>query len=57
MWFSTLAGKVIRRGDFCPFGDLEDKIMEFIEYHNEYLAGPYAWTYTGKPLAMNRKVA
>jgi hypothetical protein len=57
IWFSTLAGKVIRRGDFCSVGDLEDKIMEFIEYHNEYLAKPYAWTYTGKPLATNRKVA
>ena len=57
IWFSTLAGKVIRRGDFCSVGDLEDKIMEFIEYHNKYLAKPYAWTYTGKPLATNRKVA
>jgi len=36
---------------------LEDKIMEFIEYHNKYLAKPYAWTYTGKPLATNRKAA
>jgi len=57
IWFSTLAGKVIRRGDFCSVGDLEDKIIEFIEYHNGYLAKPYAWTYTGKPLAINRKVA
>lgn len=57
IWFSTLAGKVIRRGDFCSVGDLEDKIIEFIEYHNKYLARPYAWTYTGKPLATNRKVA
>ena len=57
IWFSTLAGKVIRRGDFCSVGDLEDKIIEFIEYHNAYLARAYAWTYTGKPLATNRKVA
>lgn len=57
IWFSTLTRKVTRRGDFCSVGDLEDKIMEFIEYHNEYLAKPYAWTYTGKPLAANRKVA
>jgi transposase len=57
IWFSTLTAKVIRRGDFCSVGDLEDKIIEFIEYHNKYLAKPYAWTYTGKPLAMNRKVA
>jgi transposase len=57
IWFSTLSRKVIRRGDFCSVGDLQDKIMEFIEYHNKYLAKPYAWTYTGKPLATNRNVA
>ncbi len=57
IWFSTLTGKVIRRGDFCSIGDLEDKVTKFIEYHNKYLAKPYAWTYTGKPLAANRKVA
>lgn len=57
IWFSTLAGKVIRRGDFCSVGDLEDKIIEFIDYHNEHLAKPYAWTYTGKPLVTNRKAA
>jgi transposase len=57
IWFSTLAAKVIRRGDFCSVVDLEDKIIEFIKYHNEYLARPYAWTYTGKPLAKNRKAA
>jgi len=43
IWFSTLAGKVIRREDFCSVGDLEDEIIEFIEYHNEHLARPYAW--------------
>ena len=57
IWLSTLSRKVIRRGDFCSVGDLEGKIMEFIEYHNEYLARPYAWTYTGKPLATSKKVA
>jgi len=38
-------------------GDLEDKIIAFIKYHNAYLARPYAWTYTGKPLATNKKAA
>lgn len=57
IWFSTLSRKVIRRGDFCSVGDLENKIMKFIEYHNEYLARPYGWSYTGKPLAANRRVA
>ena len=57
IWFSTLSGKVIRRGDFSSISDLEDKIIEFIEYYNANLARAYKWTYTGKPLAVNRKVA
>ena len=57
IWFSMLTGKVIRRGDFCSVDDLVDKIIAFIKYHNAHLAKPYAWTYTGKPLATNKKVA
>ncbi len=57
IWFSTLTRKVIRRGNFSSVADLEGKIIDFIEYHNEYLAKPYKWTYTGKPLAVEKKVA
>ena len=57
IWFSTLVRKVIRRGDFSSVDDLQDKIIRFIEYYNEYLAKPYKWTYTGKPLAAEKKVA
>jgi len=57
IWFSTLTRKVIRRGDFSSVDELQDKIIEFIEYYNEYLAKPYKWTYTGKPLAVERKIA
>jgi transposase len=57
IWFSQLTGKVIRRGDFRSISDLEDKIVEFITYYNTYLAKAYNWTYTGKPLAADRKVA
>jgi len=57
IWFSTLVRKVIRRGDFSSVDDLEDKIIGFIEYYNAYLAKPYKWTYTGKPLAVERKAA
>ena len=39
------------------FADLESKIVTFIKYYNTYLAKPYQWTYTGKPLAAFRKVA
>lgn len=57
IWFSVLTRKVIRRGDFNSMDDLQDKIIEFIEYYNKYLARPYQWTYTGKPLAAHKKAA
>jgi len=57
IWLSVLTRKVIRRGDFSSVDDLEDKIIEFIEYYDEYLAAPYKWTYAGKPLAAEKKVA
>jgi transposase len=55
IWFSTLTRKVLRRGDFTSPEDLEKKILAFIEYHDAYLAKPYKWTYTGKPLAATAK--
>ncbi len=57
IWFGTLTRKVIRRGDFRSVDDLDTKIIEFVEYYDECLAHPYRWTYTGKPLAADEKVA
>jgi transposase len=57
IWFGTLTRKVIRRGDFASVDDLDAKIIEFIQYYDEYLAHPYRWTYTGKPLAADEKAA
>jgi transposase len=57
IWFGTLTRKVIRRGNFTSVDDLDTKIIEFIEYYDEFLAHPYRWTYTGKPLAANEKAA
>lgn len=57
IWLSVLTRKVIRRGDFSSVGGLQDKIIEFIEYYDEYLAKPYRWTYTGKPLAAHKGIA
>jgi transposase len=50
IWFSVLARRVIRRGNFTSKADLARKILAYIAYHNAYKAHPYAWTYTGKPL-------
>jgi hypothetical protein len=50
VWFSILARKVIRRGNFISVEDLCDKINKFIDYFNEMMAKPFRWTYQGKPL-------
>jgi len=51
MWFSILARKVIRRGNFRSLDDLRHRLCTFIDTFNETLAKPFRWTYTGKPLA------
>jgi transposase len=51
MWFSILARKVLRRGNFTSLDDLEQKIRDFIAFFNKTLAKPFRWTYQGKPLA------
>ena len=50
MWFSILARKVIRRGNFRSQTDLADKIVQFIDYFNRTMTKPFRWTKTGKPL-------
>ena len=51
MWFSILARKVIRRGNFTSLDDLQAKITNFIDFFNRTMAKPFRWTYEGKPLA------
>lgn len=50
IWFSVLARRVLRRGNFCSKADLREKLWAFIRYFNRVLAKPYRWTYTGRPL-------
>lgn len=51
IWFSVLARRVLKRGDFTSVDALEQKILAFIGYFNRVLAKPFRWTYAGKPLA------
>lgn len=51
IWFSILARKVIKRGNFKSKEDLKNKLMEFIAHFNKTMAKPFKWTYKGKPLA------
>ena len=50
IWFSVLARRVLRRGNFRSVADLREKILAYIGYYNRTRAKPYKWTYTGRPL-------
>jgi transposase len=50
IWFSILARKLLRRGNFTSKQHLKERIEQFIAYFNETLAKPFKWTKTGKPL-------
>ena len=50
IWFSILARRVLRRGNFTSKADLRTRILNFIAYFNEFLAKPFKWTFTGQIL-------
>jgi hypothetical protein len=35
--------------------DLESQLREFMDYYNNTMAHPFAWTYTGKPVQKRRR--
>ncbi|MEE8408003.1 MAG: transposase, partial [Myxococcota bacterium] len=49
IWFSILARRVLKRGNFLSVDDLREKLLAFIAYFNATLAKPFKWTYTGRP--------
>jgi hypothetical protein len=51
IWFSILARKLLRRGNFTSQQDLKEQIERFINYFNRTMAKPFKWTKTGRPLA------
>jgi hypothetical protein len=50
IWFSILARRVLRRGNFTSKEDLRTKILQFIAYFNQVMAKPFKWTFTGQVL-------
>jgi hypothetical protein len=50
IWFSVLARRVLRRGEFRSVKELAQQIQAYIAYYDAHQAHPYAWTYTGEPL-------
>ena len=51
IWFSILARKLLKRGNFISVADLKAKVLAFIHYFNRTMAKPFGWTYQGKALA------
>jgi hypothetical protein len=52
IWFSILARRLLKRGNFTSTADLAQKIQRFIEYFNKTMAKPFKWTYKGTPLTV-----
>ena len=52
IWFGVVRRKLTRYGNFTSLGNLNAKLSQFVDYYNEVMAHPYAWTYRGKPLCV-----
>ena len=51
IWFSILARKLLKRGNFASVEALVAKVLAFIDYYNDTMSKPFKWTYQGKALA------
>jgi putative transposase len=52
IWLSILVRKLLKRGSFTSVGELQAKVLAFIEYYNHTMAKPFKWTYQGKALTV-----
>jgi transposase len=50
LWFSILARRFLKRGDFHSPEEFEDLLRRFLDDYNARHAHPFRWTYTGQPL-------
>jgi hypothetical protein len=50
LWFSTLARRFLKRGDFASAQEFVVRLTAYLDDHNAHRAHPYRWTYTGQPL-------
>nr|WP_237743587.1 transposase [Pleurocapsa sp. PCC 7319] len=46
-WFSILVRRLLKRSSFCSTEDLEQKILNFIDYFNWHFAKPFVWKFEG----------
>jgi len=52
IWFSILVGRVLKRINVRSTDELQQQLIDFIDYFNATMAKPFKWTYAGKPLAV-----
>jgi len=50
LWFSVLARRFLKRGDFASAAEFEARLRTYLDDYNAHHAHPYRWTYTGEPL-------
>jgi hypothetical protein len=50
LWFSVLARRFLKRGEFGSPAEFERRFTEYMADYNANHAHPYRWTYTGQPL-------
>jgi transposase len=50
LWFSVLARRFLKRGDFASAAEFEQRLAVYLEAYNARERHPYRWTYTGQPL-------
>lgn len=46
-WFSILIRRLIKRSSFVSTEDLKQKILDFIDYFNQYFSKPFNWKFRG----------
>jgi hypothetical protein len=49
LFFSVLARRLLKRGEFTSVEDLVARVMAFIDDYDR-TATPFRWTYDGRPL-------
>ena len=51
-WFSILVRRLLKRSTFNSTIELEEKILNFIDYFNRTMAKPFVWKFPGFPEAV-----
>lgn len=51
-WFSILARRLLKRGQFTSTAHLKEQILKFVDYFNRTLAKPFLWKFKGFDVAL-----